>query len=122
MKLIEYLQGNINILIDDSLINSVLIDRGVVGTIMVEDVDVKTRELLYADILLKIITTSDGTSNYSYGDGFVKESFGASTLNRKTIINIIRGIYTKYGDPKITNLDMIDDSITMRFVEEENII
>lgn len=121
LTILEYLQGKSNNTLNDSVLNVIAFDRGVED--ISEDVstlDTKTKDLMFADMLVQQYSGAKSVSESKEHKGFSERTqrvFGDSGEK----LEIAKSIYKKYNDPmyetmvsgskNIINVITIKDSI-----------
>ena len=76
---------------------------------MYEQLDEKTKELLYADLLFTAVTAPSSTASHTNQHGAYTKTYGSQSIrDRENLYDTISHIYKKYGDKK---LDAISDTI-----------
>lgn len=95
-KLFDYLKNTTGKTLDDGELISVITNRSLSVAILNEDATLEQRELCYADCLKIIITSPDSISTKREN---WRES--SSYTSKKDMINIMNGIYSKYGEDEI---------------------
>ena len=95
-KLFDYLKNTTGKTLDDGEIISVITNRTLSVALLNEDATLQQRELCYADCLKIIITSPDSISTKREN---WRES--SSYTSKNEMINIMNGIYSKYGEDLI---------------------
>lgn len=115
--IIEYLSGLTGFTFDKAVLKRVALDRGVPDVQDYSSLDTKTKDLLRADLLYTAYISPDVWSSYTHAHGSFSQTTGSQTLNDKNrgrIYNIFMGIYRKYNDDKLTE---IEDFGTVQWID-----
>lgn len=105
MTVKDYLRGKTLFPIDDSVIDTIVIDRipDATNETNVSTLKQRDRELLYADLLMTIIETSAPCSQKS-SVGDTNYSYQSKSIDRETRNSIYRkaqNIYAKWNDDRL---------------------
>ncbi len=108
-SVLDYVSGITSYVFDKSVLLRVIYDRKYKFEDSADTITEQDKELLLADLLYIVFCGANSSASYSVADGSFKQAIGSQTINsKKEIYNIIKGIYTKYSDPK---LEVINESI-----------
>lgn len=103
MNLTEYIRSKVRVSISDSNIEALLVDRDLANEALVDvaSIDVKSRELLYADSLMLISTSANTTGGASFSHGGFSQKESSETFHSTDkFVKIAMDIYKKYNDLK----------------------
>lgn len=116
--IIRYMSGLTGFVFDKTVLERVALERGVAEVESYNDMDVRTRDLLKADLYFTAYTSPTVWGSYSHAHGSFSETNGAQTLSSKdkeTLYNLFMSIYRKYDDPK---LEEATDDGTLQWLED----
>lgn len=108
--IIEYLSGLTGFVFDKAVLQRIALDRQVLY-LNPEDLDAKTKDLLYADLLYAAYLSPNVWASHTHSHGSYSQTIGSQTIysvDKERIYNIFMGIYRKYEDVKAEELS--DDS------------
>ena len=116
-SVIDYISGLTSYVFDISVLKRIIVDRGYELDDSGYDISDSDKELFLADLLYVVYIGANSTANYSVKDGAFQTSIGSQTINSKQeLYNIIKGIYSKYGD---TKLESVSKSLgTLEWINE----
>ena len=106
----NYLRGSVDFDIPERALNVIRIDRGVVAGSDVKEMEQKTLDLCYADMLMWITTTAStvqGAKESDSGWSHQGESKTLSINDKKRLEDRAFSIYQKYNDGKWVNTKKI---------------
>ena len=116
MDIIDYLSGLTGFVFDKAVLKRIALDRQAWDA-NPEDLDVKTKDLLRADLLYTAYISPNVWASSTNSHGSYSRTIGSQTIyveEKERIYNIFMGIYRKYNDEK---LEEIDDSSTLQWLE-----
>ena len=116
MDIIDYLSGLTGFVFDKAVLQRVALDRQALNE-NPEDLDAKTKDLLRADLLYTAYVSPNVWASHTHSHGSFSQTTGSQTIyneDKERIYNIFMGIYRKYNDEK---LEEIDDSSTLQWIE-----
>ena len=102
----DYLLGKVGFDVEEIALNSIRIDRNVDEGEDINDVSAKTRELLYADLMMWASTSPTSYSGQRVSDlGYSVTEAGKtiSVTDKKRFEKIAMEIYKNYGDAKYSS-------------------
>lgn len=114
--IIEYLSGLTGFVFDKAVLQRIALDRQVLYS-NPEELDAKTKDLLRADLLYTAYVSPNVWASSTNSHGSYTKTIGSQTIyqeDKERIYNIFMGIYRKYEDEK---LEEIDDSSTLQWLE-----
>lgn len=98
----QYLKGKVaDYTISDNVIESVCFERGIKSGVNAEEVEERTMQLCYADLLKYIYLQPSTTKSYAVANGTWSQKEGHTILSeddRRRILAEMRRIYRKYGE------------------------
>lgn len=98
MTIEEWIQGKVGFTLTDLNIASILVDRGIVSGTDATLVEVRVRELCWADALT-IYVTSSNKGSYQIKDGDSGETYGSEYfVDRDEAKSLAIWLYTKWGE------------------------
>jgi len=100
-SILEYLKSMVAFEVPDTTLYSLLSKRGVSPQADIVDLDDKTKDLLYADVLIWGSTIPSTYGSVVDSDGGWTHQEGASTINaadKKRFESIANDIYRRYGE------------------------
>lgn len=104
MDIIEYMSGLTPFVFDKDLLKRVAIDRDVLNIDDYSALDLKTRDLLRADLLYEAYISPTITASHSKTHGSYSQNIGSQSIyeaDKTKLYNIFTAIYKKYNDPKL---------------------
>jgi len=117
-NIINYLSGLTGFVFDKAVLERVAQDRGVDNVQSYSELEQQDKDLLLADLLFIIYTSSpDSSASYSTSHGSFKISVGSQTINEmRGIYNTMISLYKKWGDDRLAivtqphnlNIEIID--------------
>ena len=116
MDIIFYLSGLTCFVFDKEVLQRIALDRQALNT-NPEDLDAKTKDLLRADLLYTAYISPNVWASSTNSHGSYTKTIGSQTIyneDKERIYNVFMGIYRKYNDEK---LEEIDDSSTLQWLE-----
>lgn len=116
MDIIDYLSGLTGFVFDKAVLQRIALDRQA-SNLNPEDLDAKTKDLLRADLLYTAYISPNVWASHTHAHGSFSQTTGSQTIyneDKERIYNVFMGIYRKYNDEK---LEEIDDSSTLQWLE-----
>lgn len=116
MDIIEYLSGMTGFVFDKAVLKRIALDRAVYYSDP-ESFDQKTKDLLYADLLYVAYISPNVWASSTHSHGSFSQTIGSQTIyseDKERIYNIFMGLYRKYNDSKI---EEIEDNSTLQWLE-----
>ena len=116
MDIIDYLSGLTGFVFDKAVLQRIALDRQALN-LNPEDLDAKTKDLLRADLLYTAYVSPNVWASSTNSHGSYTKTIGSQTIyneDKERIYNIFMGIYRKYNDEK---LEEMDDSSTLQWLE-----
>ena len=116
LDIIDYLSGLTGFVFDKAVLQRIALDRQA-WHLNPEDLDAKTKDLLRADLLYTAYVSPNVWASHTHSHGSFSQTTGSQTIyneDKERIYNIFMGIYRKYNDEK---LEEIDDSSTLQWLE-----
>ncbi len=113
--IIDYLSGLTGFIFDKAVLKRIALDRQVLYSDP-QDLDTKTKDLLRADLLYVAFVSPNVWASSTHSHGSYTKTIGSQTIyleDKERIYNIFMGIYRKYDDEK---LNEIDDSSTLQWL------
>lgn len=115
--IIGYLSGLTGFTFDKEVLKRIALDRGVSDVQDYNALDARMKDLLRADLLYTAYISPDVWSSYTHAHGSFSQTTGSQTVNdknRERIYNIFMGIYRKYDDEKLSE---IEDCGTVQWID-----
>ena len=115
-NIIDYLSGLTGFVFDKAVLQRIALDRQVLD-IEPQSLDQKTKDLLRADLLYTAYVSPNVWASSTHSHGSFSQTIGSQTIysdNKERIYEIFIGIYRKYEDEKLSE---IDDSSTLQWLE-----
>lgn len=109
MDIIDYLSGLTGFVFDKAVLQRIALDRQVLD-VDPTSLDAKTKDLLRADLLYVAYLSPNVWASSTHAHGSFSQTTGSQNIyteDKERLYNIFVGIYRKYDDEK---LDEIDDS------------
>lgn len=116
MDIIDYLSGLTGFVFDKAVLQRIALDRQVLD-VDPSTLDAKAKDLLRADLLYTAYVSPNVWASSTNSHGSYTKTIGSQTIyqeDKERIYNIFMGIYRKYEDEK---LEEIDDSSTLQWLE-----
>ena len=116
MDIIDYLSGLTGFVFDKAVLQRIALDRQALYSDP-ENLDAQTKDLLRADLLYTAYVSPNVWASHTDSHGSFSQTTGSQTIyneDKERIYNIFMGIYRKYNDEK---LEEIDDSSTLQWLE-----
>lgn len=113
--IIDYLSGLTGFIFDKAVLKRIALDREVLNE-NPEDLDTKTKDLLRADLLYVAYVSPNVWASSTHAHGSYSQTIGSQTMYseyKERIYNIFMGIYRKYNDAK---LEEIEDDSTLQWL------
>lgn len=102
--LIDYMSGLTVYVLDETVYRTIAFDRGVAGK-SAGDLTQKEKDLLEADILLKVYHGADNIPSFSRQHGQFSTTTGQQTIrDKEAIYERLKALYRKWDDPKLESL------------------
>lgn len=117
-NIIEYLSGLTGFTFDKAVLQRIAFDRGVESVDSYASLDEQTKDLLRADLLYTAYLSPNVWASASHSHGSFSKTIGSQTLyteDRERIYNVFMGIYRKYDDVKLSELD--GDNATLQWID-----
>ena len=114
--IIDYLSGLTGFVFDKAVLKRIALDRQVLE-VPPTDLDAKTKDLLRADLLYVAYVSPNVWASSTHSHGSFSQTIGSQTIyieDKERIYNIFMGIYRKYNDAK---LEEVDDNGTLQWLE-----
>lgn len=100
--IIRYLSGLTGFVFDKDVLWRIAIERGVSDVQDISEIDQKTKDLLFADLLFVIYMSPNSMASSSHKHGTFEQTVGSQTINDKQgIYKMMIALYKKYGDEKL---------------------
>lgn len=97
--IIEYLSGMTGFVFDKAVLKRIAMDRGVENVSHQSELNSKTKELLFADLLRTAYLSPDKTASSTTQHGNFVQTVGSQTIRDKySIYKMMMRIYGKYDD------------------------
>lgn len=107
-SVLDYLSGLTAFALEESVLVRIALDRGVTEEDTVKELDLKTKELMHADILFTVIYGPSDLPSFTHQHGQFSHTMGKQNFGDKDrLYALMRSIYKKYDDPK---LDILEES------------
>ena len=106
--IIEYLSGLTQFVFDKAVLKRIAYDRDVIEVTDYEELDAKTKELLRADLLYTAYISPNVWASSSQSHGSYTKTIGSQTIyteQKERLYNTFVGIYKKYNDPILVELE-----------------
>lgn len=112
----QYLAGSVNVPVPEEALVSIMAKRGIDPGAEFSSADAKTRDLLYADLLVWIAmgvsrqgAVSDSDNGWSHSDG----GYTLTDGDKRRMLAEANGIYEKYDEPMAlsTRIRVVDFGI-----------
>lgn len=116
LDIIEYLSGLSGFVFDKAVLKRIALDRKVYNADP-ETFDQKTKDLLYADLLYVAYVSPNVWASSTHSHGSFSQTIGSQTIHtsdKERLYNIFMGIYRRYNDLKI---EEIEDNSTLQWLE-----
>lgn len=117
-NIIEYLSGLTGFTFDKAVLQRIAFDRGVESVNSYALLDEQKKDLLRADLLYTAYLSPNVWASASHSHGSFSKTIGSQTLyteDRERIYNVFMGIYRKYDDVKLSELD--GDNATLQWID-----
>lgn len=106
--IIEYLSGLTQFVFDKAVLKRIAYDRDVFDANDYEDIDAKTKDLLRADLLYTAYMSPNVWASSTNSHGSYAKTIGSQTIyteEKERLYNTFVGIYKKYDDPMLEELE-----------------
>ena len=116
--IIEYLSGLTQFTFDKAVLKRIALDRGVAEIDDYEDLTTEQKELLRADLLYTAYLSPNVWASSTQSHGSYTKSIGSQTIyseDKERLYNLIVGIYKKYSDDKLTEIQ--DNEATLQWLD-----
>lgn len=101
-NLLEYLSGMTSYAFDESVLNRIALDRGVMEDAMVGDLTKEQKDLIFADMLFTVWSGPNNLPSFTHQHGQFSHTIGQQTMGDKDrLLEMIRNIYKLYEDEKL---------------------
>lgn len=98
--IIEYISGLTGFVFDKAVLKDIALSRGVENVTLPQQIDLRTRELLRADLLYTAYCSPNTMASVSHSHGSYTKSYGHQTVTDKdALYKMFMAIYRKYDDP-----------------------
>lgn len=117
-NIIEYLSGLTGFTFDKAVLQRIAFDRGVESVNSYALLDEQAKDLLRADLLYTAYLSPNVWASASHSHGSFSKTIGSQTLyteDRERIYNVFMGIYRKYDDVKLSEID--GDNATLQWID-----
>ena len=117
-EIIEYLSGLTQFTFDKAVLKRIALDRGVAEIDDYEDLTTEQKDLLRADLLYTAYLSPNVWASSTQSHGSYTKSIGSQTTyseDKERLYNIIVGIYKKYSDDKLTEIQ--DNEATLQWLD-----
>lgn len=106
--IIEYLSGLTGYVFNKAVLKRIAFDRGVNEVTESDALDMRTRELLRADLLYTAYISPNVWASSTQSHGSYSKSIGSQTIyaeEKERLRNMFMGIYRKYDDEKLAEIE-----------------
>ena len=113
-NIIEYLSGLTGYVFDKAVLKRIAIERQVDWVTSYDELDVKTRELLKADLLLTAYLSPNVWASSTQSHGSYTKTIGSQTLyneEKERLYNMFVSTYKKYDDDKLVEIQELDSNL-----------
>lgn len=102
MSILEYIRNKVRVSISDDNILALLLDRGIANSATPAiELSTKTRELIYADALMLVLTSPTSSGGVTQEHGGFSLKTGNEVIQRvERFEKMAMDIYKKWGDDK----------------------
>lgn len=97
----QYVEGLTGFVFDKTVIDRIVLDRGVSGVTSYEQLTQREKDLLRADLLYTAYCSPNMMANHTHQHGSYSKTVGAQTINRDELYQIFMGIYKRYGEDEL---------------------
>lgn len=98
--ILDYISGLTGFVFDKAVLHDIALSRGVENVTLPQQLDLRTRELLRADLLYTAYCSPDTMASVSHSHGSYTKSFGHQTITDKdALYKMFMAIYRKWDDP-----------------------
>lgn len=113
--IIEYISGLAgNYVLDGAVLRNIALHRGVSDVTEYSSLDRKTRDLLRADVLYSIYLSPNVWASDTKSHGSYTRTVGSQTIyteDKENLYNIAYGIYKKYNDEMLEELESTQNGL-----------
>lgn len=116
--IIEYLSGMTQFTFDKAVLKRIALERGVYDATDFAEIDKKSRDLMYADLLYTAYVSPNVWASSTHSHGSYTKTIGSQTIyaeEKEKIYNLFMGIYKKYDDEMLEVVE--DNSGTLQWLE-----
>lgn len=113
-NIIEYLSGLTGYVFDKAVLKRIAIERQVDLVTSYDELDVKTKELLKADLLLTAYLSPNVWASSTQSHGSYTKTIGSQTLyneEKERLYNMFVSTYKKYDDDKLVEIQELDSNL-----------
>lgn len=106
--IIEYLSGLTQFTFDKAVLKRIALERGVAEIDDFEDLTQENKDLLRADLLYTAYLSPNIWASSTQSHGSYTKSIGSQTMytaDKERLYNLIVGIYRKYDDDKLEEIE-----------------
>ena len=106
--IIEYLSGLTQFTFDKAVLKRIALERGVAEVGDFEDLTQEQKDLLRADLLYTAYLSPNVWASSTQSHGGYTKSIGSQTMytaDKERLYNLIVGIYRKYDDDKLVEIE-----------------
>lgn len=112
--IIEYLSGLTQFTFDKAVLKRIALERGVAEIDDFEDLTQEQKDLLRADLLYTAYLSPNVWASSTQSHGSYTKSIGSQTMytaDKERLYNLIVGIYRKYNDDKLIEIEGNDATL-----------
>lgn len=112
--ILEYLSGLTGYVFDKAVLKRIAWEREVSDVTSFDELDVKTRDLLRADLLYVAYTSPNVWASSTQSHGSFSSTVGSQTIyaeDKERILNQIKSIYAKYNDEMLSEVEASDGTL-----------
>lgn len=110
--ILEYLSGLTSYVLDKAVLKRIALERDVLNVSSISELDIKTRELLRADVLYAVYLSPNVWASVHTAHGNYAKTIGSQTIyntEKERLYNIFTNIYRKYDDEKVEDIKDFDN-------------
>lgn len=112
--IIEYLSGLTTYVFDKAVLKRIAYERNVIDITDFSELDVKTKDLLLADVLYTAYLSPNVIASQSQSHGSFTQTVGSQTIyvdEKERLYNTFFKIYSKYDDDKLEEIKDNDSNL-----------
>ena len=112
--IIEYLSGLTQFTFDKAVLKRIALEREVAEVYNFEDLTQEQKDLLRADLLYTAYLSPNVWASSTQSHGSYTKSIGSQTMytaDKERLYNLIVGIYRKYNDDKLIEIEGNDATL-----------